>query len=220
VNDSNESPPVSTSLCETTAVKIKTRPRERRRFALAKLTFNRIANLGIGLGLPVNLSLSTDLRSPQGWPTEANTASLAPITIGPGAIDHVGMDRFRIIAIPDSIANMGSRGSAPPSRCRLYPAVQGFCPIGQLSWLYHLGSPLNTQTYKPLSLFQEALRMWRPNPTSEPPPAGHCWMRGPSTWPSLAPPTVASRWPDRNPAIYPCSATVVITKNDGGIISS
>lgn len=31
---------------------------------------------------------------------------------------------------------------------------------------------------------------------------------------------VNSQWPDRNPAIYPRSATVVITKNDGGIIGS
>ncbi|WP_052050826.1 PhoX family protein [Leptolyngbya sp. KIOST-1] len=31
---------------------------------------------------------------------------------------------------------------------------------------------------------------------------------------------VNSRWPDGNPAIYPRSATVVITKNDGGIIGS
>jgi len=29
-----------------------------------------------------------------------------------------------------------------------------------------------------------------------------------------------SRWPDRNPAMYPRSATVVITKDDGGIIGS
>jgi hypothetical protein len=60
--------------------------------ALAKLAFDSIANLGIGLSLPVHLGLSTGLRSPQGRPTEANTASLAPIAIDPGAIDRVGMD--------------------------------------------------------------------------------------------------------------------------------
>lgn len=31
---------------------------------------------------------------------------------------------------------------------------------------------------------------------------------------------VNSQWPDRNPAIYPRSATVVITKNDSGIVGS
>ncbi|MGF1520508.1 MAG: PhoX family phosphatase [Nodosilinea sp.] len=31
---------------------------------------------------------------------------------------------------------------------------------------------------------------------------------------------VNSQWPDRNPAIYPRSATVVITKTDGGIVGS
>ncbi|NMF84797.1 PhoX family phosphatase [Nodosilinea sp. P-1105] len=31
---------------------------------------------------------------------------------------------------------------------------------------------------------------------------------------------INSRWPDNNPSIYPRSATVVITKNDGGVIGS
>jgi secreted PhoX family phosphatase len=32
--------------------------------------------------------------------------------------------------------------------------------------------------------------------------------------------TINSRWPDQNPSIYPRSATVVITKDDGGIIGT
>ena len=44
--------------------------------ALAKLTFNRIANLGISLSLAVDFGISHRLRASQGWPTEVNIASI------------------------------------------------------------------------------------------------------------------------------------------------